>query len=278
MQIDIPSTIGVALTISDQPMQASEYPTRRLMKGIVMSREGLDLTEEAVGFGVPVVKRGIETFFPGSMELIRLPGSSIQAFTARYKINLVERIMQNGRTMERQPAFYGLKNLMAAMIRNIPLLRKPLTQLSLLLRAQNDWETTYIPGEEVGFIEVAFGFSRQNNTIEVGADLSALSMNGITEVILMNEQGGNIFDRYHESNGVHLEGTKIGAWDEVFAEEAAFASSTQGIAFSIKRIEGTRLFRGRELIDKRLAWSGFGISVPPTVKSLNYTIKLESSA
>ncbi len=77
-----------------------------------------------------------------------------------------------------------------------------------------------------------------------------------------------------DSSGVKLSDEQIGIWDEVTAEEAGFSSSAHGLAFSLQRLPGSRLFRGRERIDSRLAWSGFGYSIPASVRSFKCTVRI----
>ena len=97
---------------------------------------------------------------------------------------------------------------------------------------------------------------------------------GVTEVILMNEQGARFFDRYTDSLGLLLYGKNIGCWDEVDAREASFGGSTTGASFTAEKAEGARLFRGRELVGSRLAWSGFGYSFPPSGQTVSYTLRI----
>ena len=111
--------------------------------------------------------------------------------------------------------------------------------------------------------------------IDVEVDTNDLSTDSITEVVVMNEQGAHHFDRYRDSGGTCLRGKEIGCWDEVTAEEASFISSTHRVAFTLERVKGARLFRGRELIGSRLAWSGFGYSFPPAVERFSYAVKIE---
>jgi hypothetical protein len=79
----------------------------------------------------------------------------------------------------------------------------------------------------------------------------------------MNEQGARYFDEFRDSDGTVQSGNKIGCWDQVHASEANFISREQRISFSLPQVVGAKLFRGRELLGTRLAWSGFGYSFSP---------------
>ena len=47
----------------------TSYPTRRLQKGLLLYAGEQELAEEGVGLGVPILKRGAQTVFPGSVRL-----------------------------------------------------------------------------------------------------------------------------------------------------------------------------------------------------------------
>jgi hypothetical protein len=114
----------------------------------------------------------------------------------------------------------------------------------------------------------------ETGTLGVEADTAGITGRGVTEVILMNEQGARFFDRYTDSLGLLLYGKNIGCWDEVDAREASFGGSTTGASFTAEKAEGARLFRGRELVGSRLAWSGFGYSFPPSGQTVSYTLRI----
>ena len=73
----------------------------------------------------------------------------------------------------------------------------------------------------------------------------------------------------------HLRGDAIGAWDAVTAASARFVSTAHGVAFFLAQVKGAKLRRGRELIGARLAWSGFGYSLPPTPGAFIYEVRIE---
>ena len=240
-----------------------------------MNFRGLDLAEEAVGFGLPVLKRGLQAIFAGNIELDLLHRDSTWVVTAFYRMNLVEKIARPGTASARSKFLYAAKNYLAAIIRQLPPLRAPLTSLSSALRRLFGWETIYEEAESSARVKMEYTMDEQKGVLVVDAELADVSHCRITEVIIMNEQGAHAFDQYRDSSGMRLSGEKIGCWDEVTAEEASVASSAHRIAFTLPRVAGARLFRGRELIGSRLAWAGFGYSFPPTARGFSYTIKFE---
>ena len=93
----------------------------------------------------------------------------------------------------------------------------------------------------------------------------------------MNEQGARHFTATRTRTAPLLVGDGIGAWHEVTAAAARFVSPGEGMAFALRRVPGARLYRGRELIGSRLAWSGFGYSLPPTMERFSYDISIEDA-
>ena len=99
-------------------------------------------------------------------------------------------------------------------------------------------------------------------------------IDGCTEKIVLNEQGANWFDTYVDSEGCILKGNEIGSWDEIFADEATFLDQADGLSFTLKAVTGARMFRGRELVPGRLAWSGLAYVLPPQRDELAYSITI----
>lgn len=275
MVIDIPLFQGLSLKIADALDGKKAYPTGCLQKGFLLLDQGQELAEEAVGFGVPVLKAGLQTIFPGAIILTCLRRGSIWGITAVFKLNLVERFSRGGNKNVESRLFYAVKNFLAAVIRRLPFLSGLLTATSSMLRRMFNWETTYA---DAGFsTEVKVTYTIEAETGKVGAEIDTSGLPPtITEVVVMNEQGARYFDRYRDTSGVSLSKEEIGCWDEVNAEEAWFESSAPPqVAFRLAQVKGAQLFRGRELIGSRLAWSGFGYSFPPSIKRLCYEMRIE---
>jgi hypothetical protein len=275
VEITIPIFAGLSLKLSDLASSGKEYPTARLQKGFLLLLDGQELAEEGVGFGVPVLKRGIQTIFPGHIELTTRNTGSIQEVTAKFRMNLEEKMARPGFGSVKSTRLYTIKNSLAALIRRIPRLRGLLTTASNALRRLFGWETTF---EEAGFctnVDIIYTIDSRSGIINIEVDTTDLPMDGITEVVVMNEQGARHFDLYRDASGTLLRGKEIGCWDEVTAEWASFISETHRLAFTLRQLNGARLFRGRELIGSRLAWSGFGYSFPPTIERISYEVRIE---
>jgi hypothetical protein len=274
MEIEVPLFQGLSLKIGDTHANGKEYPTALLQKGFILLYHDQELAEEAVGFGVPVLKRGLQTIFPGAVTLTWLQSGSSWHINAQYNLNLIEKFSSGrGKYIENR-LFYNVKDFLAGVIRHIPLFRGLLTATSSNLRRMLNWETTYAYAGLSTEVKVIYTVEGEMGKVTVEIDTSGLPSD-ITEVVIMNEQGAHSFNRYQDSSGVSIQGDEIGCWDEVNAEEAWFESSTHKIAFKLGQVKGARLFRGRELIFSRLAWAGFGYSFPSFINRLRYEIRIE---
>jgi hypothetical protein len=276
MEITLPIFQDLSISIGDSPRDAGLYATSRLQKGWVLHRGNNDLAEEAVGFGFPVLKRGLQAFFPGAVQLDLVRQDPKPVITAAYTLDLVEKIARPGRESVKNKTLYRVKDSLAYVIRGFPPGRSLLTALSSGLRWMFGWETTY---EKTGLsaqLKITYTIDEQAGVLTMHADLDEIDAATVSEVIIMNEQGAHAFDQYRDTSGIRLAGRKIGVWDEVHADEASFASSTQRVAFSLPRVPGVRFFRGRERIASRLAWAGFGYSFAPTVRRFGSRVRIET--
>lgn len=275
MKIDLPLTGGFALQIASGTNPGASYPTGRIQKGLVLLYDGQDLSEEAVGFGVPILKRGLQTIFPGEVELYPHEGSAHRRVSARYKLNLEEKITRSGSGTINNRLVYASKNSLAAIIRRLPFMRGLLIRTSNLLRSTLAWETTYEPASFFTYVTLTYTIDAVAGRIKVELLGGDFIPGSITEIIVMNEQGAPHFDQYQDSDGLSQLKNEIGCWDQVLAAEASFIDNIHQVSFSLPQVKGARLYRGRELIDTRLAWSGFGYSFSPWLDHFSYEISVK---
>lgn len=254
---------------------APAYPTRRLQKGLLLSADGAQLAEEGVGFGVPILKRGLTTVFPGAVALAERPVAGGREVMAVYAMDLVERLATADGAAVGSPALYVAKNSLAALHRRAPVLRGPLTAASNALRRSLGWETTFTAEPSTMTLKATYTILEgcEGARVGVAVELPGLP-DDITEVVLMNELGARRFDRYVDSDGADLRGPAIGTWDLVAADQASFVCDSQRAAFSLAQAAGATLYRGRELIGTRLAWAGFGYSLSPSLGAFAYELTI----
>jgi hypothetical protein len=265
---------GLSLQIGARPAADSAYPTRQLQRGLLLSVDGRGLAEEGVGFGVPVLKRGLQTVFPGGLEVEHRRADPPSEVKAVFRLDLVESLARPGRRSLDSRTMYAAKDALAALHRRAPRLRGALTATSSSLRKAFGWETVYEAAGSADRITVTYAIDAESGRVDVGVDLPDLSGHGVTEIVVMNEQGARYFDEYRDTDGTVLRGDEIGTWDDVVALGAGFVSTTDGVSFWLDQVPGACLSRGRELVGTRLAWAGFGYSLPPTVRRFAYSLRI----
>ena len=278
MELSIPLFGDLSLRIADQSPAAGGYPTAQLQRGLLLLDKGQDLAEEGVGFGVPVLKRGILTVFPGDVDLAWRREGPVWEVTATFQMNLVERLAGPGGDRVKSRSLYAAKNALAALHRRSPLLRGLLTAVSNALRHAFGWATTFEKTKSCARLVVTYTVHGEEGRIGIAVDMTDLPRAGGTEVVMMNEQGARTFDSYIDAGGSSLQGEAIGAWDVVQAETASFVCAAHAVTFTVAQVKGARLNRGRELVGSRLAWAGFGYSVPPALSSFGYDVRIERIA
>lgn len=275
MKIRIPILANYSLVFSDEVDTGNHFPTSALQKGLLLFNGEEPLTGEAVGFGMPVVKSGLQTVFPGSAKAFVDHTGDIWKIRVDYQLNLVEKISNSKRAYVENRLLYSCKNLLAGMIRRIPFSRAFLSSSSRLLRKIFQLGTGYAQSSEIAEISVSQVIKENSGVIHVEVDANRLP-GEISEVIIMNEQSARYFQTYGDSTGRVIRKEKIGCWDQVKASSAWFQSSFPQVKFILEMLEGIKLYRGLEMVDDRLAWAGFGYSFPPAQKHLSYQLKIET--
>ncbi|NJD53089.1 MAG: hypothetical protein FIB07_09515 [Candidatus Methanoperedens sp.] len=280
MTSDIPAGVGIEITkglclhINDTGIEHGDYPASRIQKGLVLFHENRDLSEEGIGFGVPVLKFGHETIFPGNKCVTAEKDSDIIVVKIDYDMNLVERMAVKSCKRIDSKVFYKTKEYFSWLHREYPLLRGFLVRSSNSLRRTCDIKTRFEKVASKGIASVVNTINIKKGTIHVSVDINNVKKERCTEVNIMNELGANNFDSYRDSNGLFLRGNAIGTWDEIFADEASLVDSCDNIAFTLNQVKGARMFRGRELVEERLAWSGFAYLLSQGIICFDYDIRI----
>jgi hypothetical protein len=218
------------------------------------------------------------TIFPGAIEVTQHPTGSAAEIQAVFTMNLEERVAGSDQRNLNSRNIYAIKNFLAFLHRQLPLTRVPLTAVSNLMRKAFHWRTTFEEVESSASVRMRYAVRPADGTIRMEAELSDPGKGGITEFIVMHEQGGNYFDRYQDFGGAITMGEQIGTWDEVKTQEGSFICARHRLSFTCGQANGARLFRGRELIGSRVAWSGFGHVFSPQADRFRCEVSIRKSA
>jgi hypothetical protein len=245
------------------------FPASRIQKGLVLGLGNRDLSEEGVGFGLPVLKIGSEPVFPGSWSTSTTEHNGLCLIKADFEMNLSAKMVRRGKIIN-SGLVYLARDTFSKIHRKHPLFRNWISVSSRALKKRLDLEYVFIEMPNLAYVSASYLIC--GTRIDVKFRFPAID--DCREIIIMNEQGANCFDTYKDSDGLILQREKIGSWDQIKAEDASFIDPRDGLMFSLKKVEGSRMFRGRELVAGCLAWSGLAYVLPPETKEFAYSIEL----
>ena len=263
---------SISLQIREPDKVKQSYSSCRIQKGLLLFQGNKDLSEEGIGFGVPILKFGEKTIFPGKGYIELKEHADHTQVMIDYDLNLAETIAFKGRKIENRP-LYGVKESLSRLHRKYPFSRKILTDGSNALRRSLDIETGFEEGASAGLARITYTIT-SDGMIHVRVDLRRIQREIYTEVMIMNEQGANFFDTYCDSKGTILHGEAIGSWQETSCDEVSFRYPKDRLTFTVPKISGSKLFYGRELVEKRLSWAGIAYSISPHIQDFAYEIKI----
>lgn len=147
------------------------YPTSRIQKGLVLLRDGQDLSEEGVGFGVPVLKIGREAVFPGSGVWKTELKGNYATIEADYSMNLVGRLAIGGRRIDCR-TFYRAREWLASQYRRHPELRKGILYGAELSRMVMSMKDAFVEVPTVGSVKTVY--SIMDDRVRVDLDLQGV--------------------------------------------------------------------------------------------------------
>ena len=245
--------------------------TGSIQKGLVLLLDGRELIEEGVGFGVPIVKYEDKTFFSSTADMSIKETFSNCTLTKVYTLDTVS-MKKFGQTTYIDNGLYSClrKSFQILYLKHKKL--TPVFNKIMELRDCANIKTEFVKVQPRGTVTVTY--QCKSDGINVQADFSKLSLNKCHEVLVLNEQGSSIFQKYVDSSSSMFFGTKIGAWETVTAKQASLLSTNGQIAFSVQNKKGTTLFRGWEHTRKRFSWAGLNYSMRPNTGIFDYSIGL----
>lgn len=246
--------------------------TGPLQKGLVLLLNGRELVEEGVGFGVPIVRYKDKTFFSSTADVSIKKVGSDTILTKVYVLDTVS-LKKFGQGSYIDDDLYSplRKTFQMLYLKHKKL--TPLFNKAMELRDIANIKTEFITVKPRGTVTITYHC--HPTAINIHADFSNISLTKCVEVMILNEQGSSVFQRYVDSNGLVLLGNKIGAWEKVTAKQASVQGSRDEVSFTLQKEVGVQLFRGWEQTRKRFSWVGLSYSMLPEKGVFDYTVRLE---
>jgi hypothetical protein len=241
-----------------------------LQKGLILSCDGIDVIGEGTGFGVPIAKYSDKTVFSGSSSLyVRRLGDIIE-IRKEFLMDLVNRDRLKSFKLK-IPGIRTLSDFFCLQYQR----HKRLVQPVLIVRGllfKFGIKSSFMKSPHKGTVIVTYNIDR--NRIQVKLNFSQLERANLAKVFILNEQGAHFFRTYSDSEGLRLVDEEIGAWADVTAQSAKIVNEQNKIGFRLKNIEGSRLKRGREMMEGSLNWIGLDYELEPKYCHFEYEIEL----
>ncbi len=234
--------------------------------------DGRELIEEGVGFGVPVVKYEDKTFFSSTADAsIKKTGSDC-ILSKVYRLDTVS-LKKFGGSSYIDDGFYShLRKAFEKLYlkhQNLTPLFNKVMEVRVLANVKTEFMTVKPRGT------VTVSYHCKPDALSIHADFSKIALKKCCEILVLNEQGSNIFQKYTDSSGLTLLGNKIGAWEKVKAKQASLQNAKGQVSFSLQNGAEAVLFRGWERTRKRFSWAGLSYSMRPNKGCFNYSISLK---
>jgi hypothetical protein len=280
IELDVAGVPGLGIWASADDEACScavGYRTAAIKRGLRLELNGRDLGGEGLGFAVPVVRYGSLTVFPGEAAVECTGTNGDTAVVLRFALNLVERVSLGSRRPIQSERFYRVREYLAGLHRRHKRWRGFFSWGSRLLMGTGRASVLYATVPSAGTVPVICRLAPSGDRLEVEADVSGLHP-GFSEVSLMNELDGRLFDHYEDDSTGVLRGGAIGTWDEVCAPEARFTDVADCLTFELSRVDGARLYRGREVVRDELCWAGLAHVIPAGTRRFSYEVRLGAAA
>ena len=231
--------------------------TAPLQKGLVLMLDDEELIDEGIGFGVPVVKYEDKTYFSTSAEVQVQKNNSVFSVKKTFILDTVSKKLWRNTIIDDE--FYSVwrKRFAKLYLRRREL--SPLLNKVMELREIAKVKTEFLKVKSRGAITV--NYEVQPAIINISVDCSDLMLSACEEVLVLNEQGSNIFGEYADTSGLKLVGSKIGAWATVTATNASLLNPKNQLFFTLPKTSGATLFRGYEKTRNRFSWAGLSYSL-----------------
>ena len=223
-------------------------------RGLCLKVCGFDVTGEGIGIGGVVAVVDNVPFFP--LDVVQHVED--RSVVCRYVINgRSSKYLFNRKKIDR---FYSLLHQSLAPLYLSSSLTRPffvyLMAVRTLLHVRNRFEKV----RPLGVVETRYTLDGYGS---VGVEVNLDSVD-VDEVFIANELSGRFFTQLYV-DGVRVK--RLGPWIDITGcNEAALCSPALRMSVCIPGLDNCRMFSGREVLGKRLDWTGVSYVTRPGAK------------
>jgi len=241
-----------------------------LQKGLVLVHNGEELVEEGTGFGVPVAVFRDKTFFSSSARVSIGKDDQGEIIEKTFLLDTSPRRRWKITSLVDNPFYTVVSSFFEKTYTDYPNSRKfmlPLMELKTRVGVKTDFARSI----SRGFVLIRYKI--RQDQLDIEADLTGISVDGLRKLVFLNEQGSTFFKRVVKSDGEDLTDRQIGAWNPINCSHVSFSDLHNSLSFSLEKLPKSRLFIGREYFKGLTAWAGIEYEVEPPLNRFNYRIQ-----
>ncbi len=244
--------------------------TGRLQKGVILVYKGIEVAGEGMGFGVPVLKYGNETYFSGSSSIQVQKQEDLVVVRKEFDMDMVERAEFRNLRLENGKLRRLIDSISILYQKHRRLTHAILLVKGLLLKmgVKERFAKTQTKGK------VAVTYTIFPSSLLVKVESGQVNRTNLERIFVLNEQSALFFRTCSDSDGSTFIDEKIGAWQPVTARSVRICDCQGRIGFGLKTIRGCILRRGREFLNDSLDWIGLDYELSPECDSFEYEIEL----
>ena len=269
-KIEFPLTSRVSIRVYAD-CRPHALQTMKLQKGGVLVMNGRELNEEGLGLGFPVCLYEDGACFSSNAVTFVDDSKAVPSVTKIYDMNAIELKKFRGAVIRRDSYSQRLLRYLEKTYRGVRRFHVGATvmlDVVSMLGLRNE----YVECGSKGQISVTY--ERTDEALRISVSFERLVPEHLQALIVGNEQGGTLFTEYSDPF-VRLEGKEIEPWRPTSVEWATLSCPEYDVGFKLRRPDGWRIIRGREVVENRISWSGLNLMCDgvPFSKTLCYNIE-----
>ncbi len=251
-------TTVAGLEFSSHIPSAASHEIDGVARGLGVYQEGRCIVGEGIGIGAPLALLNGRAIFPLDVENFQ----SGDRLTRRFHLNGLSK-----KYVGKAPAdvpYKWIRSQLAPLYLKSSRFR-PFFKYLMTVRSLIGIKSQYRKIRSIGYVDIAY--EHGSHEVRVQVDASRLAAN---KFLVANELNGQLFNRLTINNYVNL--TKIPPWLEIGGSEVRLTAPSLRLSFCLRRVEGCKMFAGREVLGKRLNWAGVSYLASPGMSRFGYEV------